>query len=142
VDFALQALLALGAKPKWSELSRTLGQLGMNLFDPPGVEGWSQGVAWLATSRYLGRMELAQWIASGRTAQTGFKFRPKPAKDATAPSLVDDALAQLGLEVSPATRQRLIDYLSGGEFGSESWYEMKLRGLYALLLALPEYQVH
>jgi DNA polymerase III delta subunit len=87
-------------------------------------------------------MELAQWIASGRTPQTGFKFRPKPAKDATAPSLVDDALAQLGLEVSPATRQRLVDYLNGGAFGSESWYEMKLRGLYALLLSLPEYQVH
>jgi hypothetical protein len=44
--------------------------------------------------------------------------------------------------VSPATRQQLIDYLSGGEFGSESWYEMKLRGLYALLLSLPEFQVH
>jgi uncharacterized protein (DUF1800 family) len=142
VEFALQALRALGAKSDWDTLLRSLRQLGMDLFDPPGVEGWSHGVAWLATSRYLGRMQLAQWIASGRTPQTGFKFRPKLAKDATAPSLVDDALAQLGLEVSPATRQRLVDYLNGGAFGSESWYEMKLRGLYALLLSLPEFQVH
>jgi uncharacterized protein (DUF1800 family) len=142
VDFALQALLALGAKPNWSTLSRSLRRMGMDLFDPPGVEGWSHGAAWLATSRYLGRMELAQWIASGRTPKTGFKFRPKLAPGATPTSLVDDALAQLGLEVSPATHQRLIDYLSGGEFGSESWYEMKLRGLFALLLSLPEFQVH
>jgi uncharacterized protein (DUF1800 family) len=147
VDFALQALLALGAKPNWSLLWRPLRQLGMNLFDPPGVEGWTHGAAWLATSRYLGRMELAQAIASGRNAKTdfgktGFKFRPKVAPDSTPTSLVDAALAQLGLEVSPATRQQLIDYLSGGEFGSESWYEMKLRGLFALLLSLPEFQVH
>jgi hypothetical protein len=36
----------------------------------------------------------------------------------------------------------LIDYVGGGAFGSESWYEMKLRGLFALLLSLPEFQVH
>jgi len=142
VDFALQALLALRAKPNWSTLSFSLRGMGMYLFDPPGVEGWSHGAAWLATSRYLGRMELAQRIASGRTSRTGFKFRPKLTAGATPTSLVDGALAQLGLEVSAATRQQLIDYLSGGEFGSESWYEMKLRGLFALLLSLPEFQVH
>jgi uncharacterized protein (DUF1800 family) len=142
VDFALQALLALGVKANWGTLSFSLRRMGMYLFDPPGVEGWSHGSAWLATSRYLGRMELAQSIASGRSSEKGFKFRPKLAAGATPTSLVDDALAQLGLEVSAATRQQLIEYLGGGEFGSQSWYEMKLRGLYALLLSLPEFQVH
>ena len=142
VEFVIQALLGLGVKTTWSDVPRFLVQMGMELFNPPGVEGWQHGSAWLAASRYLSRMALAQAIASGRSGKDGFKFRPTVPAGATPTSLVDDALAQLGLEVSPATRQQLIDYLSGGEFGSESWYEMKLRGLYALLLSLPEFQVH
>ncbi len=142
VEFVIQALLALGVKTSWRELPRHLVQMGMQLFDPPGVEGWQHGPAWLAASRYLSRMALAQAIASGRSGKDGFTFRPSVPEGATPASLVDGALSQLGLEVSAATRQRLIDYLSGGSFGSESWYEMKLRGLYALLLSLPEFQIH
>jgi len=142
VDFTLQALLALGVKTNWRHLPRFLQRMGMYLFDPPGVEGWQHGPAWLATSPYLGRMELAQRIASGRSRKDGFTFRPVAPDGATPASLVDGALAQLGLEVAEVTRGRLIEYVSGGAFGSESWYEMKLRGLYALLLSLPEFQVH
>jgi uncharacterized protein (DUF1800 family) len=142
VDFALQALVALDVQTTWNKLPRFLGRMGMSLFDPPGVEGWRHGGAWLATSRYLGRMELAQAIASGRASADGFVFRPVVPRGATPTSLVDAALAQLGCEVSAATRARLIVYVSGGTFNTQSWYEMKLRGLYALILSLPEYQVH
>ena len=142
VDFALQAVLALGVKVNWRHMPRFMQRMGMVLFDPPGVEGWQHGPAWLATSPYLGRMELAQRIASGRSGKDGFTFRPVVPEGATPASLVDAALAQLGLEVGEVTRGRLIDYVSGGTFGTESWYEMKLRGLYALLLSLPEFQVH
>jgi uncharacterized protein (DUF1800 family) len=142
VDFTLQALLALGVEPKWQRLPRFLAQMGMRLFDPPSVQGWQHGPAWLATSRYLTRMALAQAIASGRSGEDGFVFRPVVPEGATPASLVDGALAQLGLEVPALTRTRLVDYVSGGTFGTESWYEMKLRGLYVLLLSLPEFQVH
>jgi uncharacterized protein (DUF1800 family) len=142
VDFAVQAVLALEADADWRRVSPFLAQMGMHLFEPPGVEGWPQGDAWLASSRYLARMALAQAIASGRGPKDGFTFRPRVPEGATPASLVDGALAQLGLEVEPRTRARLVDYVSGGEFGTESWYEMKLRGLYALLLSLPEFQVH
>ena len=142
VDFALQALLALGVKTSWRELPPYLARMGMTLFDPPGVEGWQHGPAWLASSRYLTRMQLAQAFASGRSGKDSFTFKPVVPVGATPTSLVDGALAQLGLEVPSATRELLIAYVSGGEFGSQSWYEMKLRGLYALLLSLPEYQVH
>lgn len=141
VEFALGALLALRPKTHWRHLPRALARMGMSLFEPPGVEGWQHGPAWLATSRYLARMELAQAIASGRSGKDGFTFRPAAPGGATPASLVDGALAQLGLEVPDPTRERLIGYVSGGTFGTESWYEMKLRGLYALLLSLPEYQV-
>jgi uncharacterized protein (DUF1800 family) len=142
VDFAVQAVLALGVEVDWRRVLPFLAQMGMDLFEPPGVEGWPQGEAWLASSRYLARMGLAQAIASGRGGKDGFTFRPHVPEGATPASLVEGALAQLGLEVGAGTRARLVDYVSGGEFGTESWYEMKLRGLYALLLALPEFQIH
>jgi uncharacterized protein (DUF1800 family) len=142
VEFVVQALLALDVKPDWQRLQRPLLRMGMSLFEPPGVQGWQHGAAWLNAGRYLTRMAMAQAIASGRSRDDGFVFQPSVPDGATPTSLVDAAIAQLGLEVSALTRKRLIDYVSGGTFGTESWYEMKLRGLYALLLSLPEFQVH
>ena len=144
VEFATQALLALGVKSNLKELPRLLSRMGMDLFDPPGVEGWQHGPAWLATSRYLARMELAQALASGRGKNgfPGFRFKLKLPLGATPDALVDDALGRLGLEVSAPTRQRAIDYVSEGGFGSPEWLEKKWRGLFVLLLSLPESQVH
>lgn len=142
VEFVIQSVLALDAKPNWRRLQRPLSRMGMSLFEAPSVQGWQHGPAWLSTGRYLARMQLGQAIASGRSAKEGFAFHPVVPEGATPTSLVDAALAQLGLEVSALTRKRLIDYVSGGTFGTESWYEMKLRGLYALVLSLPEFQVH
>jgi uncharacterized protein (DUF1800 family) len=141
VEFAGQAMLALGVKSNLKPLPELLSRMGMDLLDPPGVEGWQHGPAWLASSRYLARMEFAQALASGR-GKNGFRFKPKPPVGATPESLVDDALGRLGLEVSTATRQRAIDYVAGGEFGSRTWLETQYRGLFALLLSLPESQVH
>ena len=141
IEFVIQAMLALGVKSNLKPLPRLLSRMGMDLFDPPGVEGWQHGPAWLATSRYLARLELAQAIASGR-GKNGFVFKPKVPVGATPAALVDDALQKLGLEVSPETRQRAIDYVGGGEFGSPLWYETKYRGMYVLLLGSPEFQVH
>jgi uncharacterized protein (DUF1800 family) len=142
VEFVMQASLALGAKPNLKEMWRSLREMGMELLDPPGVEGWQHGAAWIATSRYLARLQLAQSLASGRGGKDLFRFKPKLPKDASVSGLVDDALGRLGLEVSDTTRQQLIAHLGEGEFGSEEWYEMKYRGLFALLLSLPEFQVH
>jgi hypothetical protein len=115
--------------------------MGMELFQPPGVEGWQHGPAWLATSRYLARLEFALRLVSGDKG-SDFSFKLKLPVGATPESLVDDALGRLGLEVSAAARQRVIDYVAEGEFGSDVWFERKYRGLFVLLLSLPESQVH
>jgi uncharacterized protein (DUF1800 family) len=141
VEFATQALLALGVKGSLKELADRIARMGMDLFAPPGVEGWQHGSAWLATSRYLARIEFAHLLASG-WSKSGFKLKLKLPVDATPVSLVDGALAQLDLEVSDATRERLIAYLADGGFGSESWLQTRYPGLFVLLLGLPEFQVH
>jgi len=138
VEFATQALLALGVKlPK--TLNDYLRPMGMELFGPPGVDGWQHGPAWLSTSRYLARLELADAIVNSRR---GIKFKPRVPRDATPEALLDVTLARLGLEVSAATRQRALDALREDEFGSVRWRERSLPGLYLLLLGSPEFQVH
>jgi uncharacterized protein (DUF1800 family) len=141
VEFATQALLALDVKGNMKELAHRVTRMGMDLFAPPGVEGWQHGPAWLATSRYLARIEFAHLIASGH-GSSGFKRKLRLPSGATPGSLVDAALGQLDLEVSEATRERLIDYVAEGGFGGESWLQTRYPGLFVLLLGLPEFQVH
>jgi len=146
VDYALQMIAALDVQTKMDELPGLLDRMGMNLFDPPSVNGWNHSEAWLSTSRYRERFRLAQAVAAGRSKRE-FKFQPEKLLDptaATTPELVDGLLARLGVvSVPPATRQALIDYVDGGiALGDEEWLEVKFRGLVVLILTLPEYQVH
>jgi hypothetical protein len=145
-DFALQTLLALGVRGTPAELARDLREMGMELFNPPGVNGWSHGDAWLSTSRTLARMSFAQKVASSRGGRDPYPF---PAANFVRAGedpgrVVERVLAQLSLSPSDATRQALVGYLATGEPVDKrgDWFETKCRGLFALALALPEFQVH
>lgn len=144
-DYALQAMEVLGAKSNMKELPDYVRAMGLDLFNPPGVNGWNHSEAWLSTSRFLERFEFAQDLAAGRSKKV-FSVNPKKLLDASATTtgaLVDGLLARFGLTVPAATRQQLIDYVDGGAaLGDDEWLEVKFRGLLLLLLTLPEYQVH
>jgi uncharacterized protein (DUF1800 family) len=145
-DFVVQLVKALGVKADFGELADRLRFMGMDLFNPPGVNGWEHGDAWLGTSLYLARIALAQEIARSRSKKP---FRFDPEKKLFEPSrgdgagTVDALLDLLHLSVPAETRQTLIDYVdSGSELNDEDWLETKYRGLFVLLLSLPEFQVH
>ena len=144
VDFALQGIEALEAKTKLDEVPDFVRFMGMDLFNPPSVNGWNHS-AWLSTSRFLERFEFAQELAAGRDKKI-FKFIPKKLLDASVVStgpMVDGLLARMGVTVPDATRQALIDYLDGGDaLSDEEWLETKFRGVFVLLLTLPEFQIH
>jgi uncharacterized protein (DUF1800 family) len=144
VDFVLQALQALSIKPKSKVLPGTVSKMGMELFNPPGVNGWSHGANWLATSSYLARFEFAQAIADQR--DSWFKMKASKLVDTStrdATQVVDDLLAKLGITVPSDSRQALVDHLEGGAaLSDEDWYEIKFMGLFGLLLTLPEFQFH
>lgn len=146
VDFALQALLALGVQTTMAELPRALERMGMALFDPPSVNGWNNSDAWLATSRYRERFALAQDIASGRSKKE-YKLKPERLLDPSATTsgeIVDGLLARLGVRNVPAaSRQALIEYVDSGlALSDDDWLQIKFRGLLVLILTLPEFQVH
>ena len=71
VEFATQMILALEAKSSFENLPDNLERMGMDLFNPPSVNGWNNSEAWLATARYRERFFLAQRLASGRSKRDG-----------------------------------------------------------------------
>jgi uncharacterized protein (DUF1800 family) len=145
VDFTLQGIAALEAKTKLDEMPDFVRFMGMDLFNPPSVNGWNHSEAWLSTSRFLERFEFAQELAAGRDKKI-FKVIPKKLLDPSVVStgpMVDGLLDRMGVTVPDATRQALIDYLDGGQaLSDEEWLETKFRGVFVLLLTLPEFQVH
>jgi uncharacterized protein (DUF1800 family) len=47
-------------KSQWEGMARWQAQLGMNLFQPPTVAGWTEGEAFITTGRYLDRINLVR----------------------------------------------------------------------------------
>ena len=148
VDFANQLINALGTKSNWEALPGALERMGMDLFNPPSVNGWNHSEAWLATARFRERFYLAQRIASGRTKRdNGYLTKVDKLLDPSVTSsgdIVDTMLARFGVQGVPAaSRQALIDYLeTGAALSDEEWLEVKFRGLLVLIFTLPEFQVH
>jgi uncharacterized protein (DUF1800 family) len=143
----VQSLLATRAKADLNEAHELMEDMGMELFEPPGVDGWQPGAGWLSASRYLARLRFAQMLASGRhTKKDGAKFDPTklvPKHANSASEIVDALLDQFHVSTPPAaTRQALIDYLVPIDPDDEDWVETKLRGLFVLLMSLPEFHVH
>jgi uncharacterized protein (DUF1800 family) len=148
VDFANQMITQLAPKSSFELLPRDLDRMGMDLFNPPGVNGWNHSDSWLATARYRERFFLAQRVAGGRDKREG-RYKTlvskllDPAVTDTG-AIVDGLLTFFGARNVPAaTRQELIDYLNGGlALSDEDWLEIKFRGVLVLILTLPEFQVH
>jgi uncharacterized protein (DUF1800 family) len=148
VDFANQLVNALAVKSSFEALPGALERMGMDLFNPPSVNGWNHSESWLATARFRERFFLAQRIAAGRSKKdSGYQTKVDKLLDPTVTSsgdIVDTMLARFGVTGVPAaSRQALIDYLeTGAALSDEEWLEVKFRGLLVLIFTLPEFQVH
>jgi uncharacterized protein (DUF1800 family) len=145
-EFAFSAIRATRASTNGKPLPDHLANMGMDLFDPPTVNGWNNGLAWLSSGQFLGRFEFAQALAAARSGD--LKLSPTRLFDraaTSADSVVDELLAKLGIAaIVPAdARQALIDYFGGAtNFYDPAVIEQKVRGAIALMLDLPEFQVH
>ncbi len=145
-EFAFHAIRATRTSTNAKTLPDHLGNMGMDLFDPPSVNGWNNGLAWLSSGQFLARFEFAQALAAGRTGD--LKLSPTKLFDRSATSadpVVDELLAKLGIaaQVPPDARQALVDYFGGAtNFYDQTVVEQKVRSAIALMLDLPEFQVH
>jgi len=145
-EFAFHAIRALKGKTNGKTLPDHLDAMGMDLFDPPGVNGWGHGLSWLSSGLFLARMNFAQALAAGRDSNLKLvpsKVIERTSQDAT--DVTDQLLAKLGVatHVPAGARQALIDYFEGASnFLDPLVLEQKVRGAVMLALSLPEFQVH
>jgi uncharacterized protein (DUF1800 family) len=150
VEYALSAMRATKASTNYQQLPSYLEAMGMELLNPPSVNGWSQGLSWLSTGQFLNRFDFAQTLAAGRDVKV-LKMKPTQIfdDDATSASqVVDELLNVFGIaaRVPAGARQALIDYLNDPappvSFKDPAVIEKKVRGVIALILQLPEFHIH
>jgi uncharacterized protein (DUF1800 family) len=145
-EFAFGAIRACKGKTNGKPLPDHLEAMGMDLFDPPGVNGWNHGLPWMASGLFLARIKFAQALAAGRTSD--LKLTPTKVIDRNATNaadVTDEILAKLGMTayVPAGARQALVDYFEGAtNFVDVDTLEQKVRGAIMLALSLPEFQVH
>ncbi|MBX2838125.1 MAG: DUF1800 family protein [Gammaproteobacteria bacterium] len=58
-------------KSDWQQMPSIVAKLGMNLFAPPNVSGWSEGEAFVAPGRLLGRYRYLNDVANGAKKKQG-----------------------------------------------------------------------
>lgn len=150
VEFALSAMRALRVGSNYSQIPVYLREMGMDLFDPPSVNGWTSGTSWLSTGQFLNRFAFAQALAAGRSTKV-MKLNPKQVFDddaSDASQVVDELLGKLGIaaRVPAGARQALIDYLDDPvpipDFSDATVIEKKVRGVISIMLQLPESHIH
>jgi uncharacterized protein (DUF1800 family) len=162
IDFTVSALRLLHMKlhGKYQETQGgsydvvldQLTNMGQILFQPPSVFGWDWELSWMSSSALLARYAFARDLVASRDGG-GSSFQPAKVLDADVFELTDagdivDAVADaLGIDLAAAERTALIAYLTDNnpptpvDLHDLDTVDRKLRGLFALLLQSPAFQL-
>jgi uncharacterized protein (DUF1800 family) len=65
VDLVVGTARALGAKPDFETCARACSEMGQELFEPPGVQGWAEGEGWIHSAAWIARTNFAARVADG-----------------------------------------------------------------------------
>jgi uncharacterized protein (DUF1800 family) len=158
-EFLVGSARMLGAKLRkdhaW-EIGNALAAMGQSLYSPPSVFGWDEGLAWVAASGLLERAATAEALADARGKYAAYTFKPdkllgkkKEWAGLGASGAVARLLEAADLpEASPATVAALEAYAAADENGQPqpvtvdaTFADVKARGILALILSSPEYQL-
>ncbi len=166
-EFTIGAARLLDVQIDARLLAQAMRVMGQTLFDPPNVAGWPGGSTWLGTSTWFARVNAAAQLVNGGAFEEGKTIRAAKAKKQgatrapniaaadlsavfpTLPASADDAIDQAASvmvdgRISAEAQTTLREYLDeGNSFATlaRATQEERLRGLVALLLASPEYQL-
>ena len=151
-DYVVGVARSIGVKSDGRALAGASRNMGQVLFDPPNVAGWPGGDAWIGTSTWFARVNFAAALANGSAA--GRRRQQADIPDVVGlfdppPASSSDAVARIGAllldgQMADASKEALVGYLDdGGAFASltDARRDERLRGLVALVLASPEYQL-
>ncbi len=138
-EFVLGTMHTLEARANLRESVSVMAQLGQALFEPPTVEGWKGGRAWINSASMLGRANFAAELTMSKRygeiadpAELATRLGWQQPRDA-----VEYYIELLIARDAPNARAAVEDYLSQatGRLGD------RLRGVVHLLMTLPEFQL-
>jgi hypothetical protein len=66
VDYVVGVIRAISGRPDPREMEVACSLMGQELFEPPGVQGWKGGEAWIHTASWLERTKFAAAVSAGR----------------------------------------------------------------------------
>jgi len=152
VQWMVQTARVLEAPlPPAAATETALKQMGQVLFEPPNVKGWPGGRAWITSSTYLFRCNLAGYVVSGQgPALPGFRKNfgsvEIPLDEIAPPDLradpvaLSDALTMrlVNGRLPASDRTKLITFLqSHGDPVADG----TVRDFLHLVMSTPEYQI-
>ncbi len=130
-------------------LNQAMESMGQVLFEPPSVNGWDGGRAWINTSTLFVRQNTAVYLITGKRPNEPFenkavRYDPTSLLDGLegrSPQAVVDRLADVlvGEHVGPDRRRPLYDFAEGRRNGADE--PQALIGLLCMITAMPEYQL-
>jgi uncharacterized protein (DUF1800 family) len=160
IDYVVSTLRLLKMKPKgryyqilggsYATVIDHLSNMGQTIADPPSVFGWDWEGGWISSATLLARYTFARDLIVWRD---GGGFRPDKLMDlglSDPDAIIDAAAAVLGVQdhLTAADKTAMSDYLTdGGTNPSLNLFDydtrnLKLHGLFALIMQSPAYQLH
>ena len=151
-EFVCTAIRELDASVPIRSVPPMLARMGQALFNPPSVEGWHEGLAWINTATLFERANFANHLATQRGVAGDGRFEPDRwvPKDADAKKVIETfATTLLDGDVPAPMRAALEAYLNGKDKEGKpvvfkptrEALDEKVRGVVRLMLSSPEYQL-
>jgi uncharacterized protein (DUF1800 family) len=140
-EFIARAVREVG----WQNLSldrvrAPLANMGMLLFEPPDVGGWTLGAGWFSTGTMLARTNFASTLAASQKSFLGVALET----EGQSPQAVLAAMLErvTPAPLDPAPHQALLSYLAadGAWTGTAEQLSTRAAGLARLLVGSSEYQ--
>ncbi|MEM1098723.1 MAG: DUF1800 domain-containing protein [Planctomycetota bacterium] len=137
-------------------LNDAMERMGMSLFDPPSVNGWDGGRAWINTSTLFVRQNLATYLIAGKEPGEEFDARDARVSGTHDPRKLLAGLDEASHDQPEAVVDHVVDALLGTHVPSDrraSLYAFAqerqrgpsdphaLLGLLCTVTAMPEYQL-
>jgi uncharacterized protein DUF1800 len=114
LDFLVGSCKRLGIDPPPAVVASAAGILGQRVFDPPSVKGWDGGRAWITTSSFLQRGNMAGMLLGVVKIEDVMKGDPaEPEPDPEDPATPEPATPAPSPEQAPGER-RLKGQRKGG----------------------------
>jgi len=142
VDYVIGAMRALGGRPDPRELERSASGMGQTLFEPPGVQGWEGGEAWIHTASWIARTRFAADVSAGRREMLRKapmeSLFPMRRRRNVRTALEDLLRALLPGGLSPARHRALLVTLEELESNSDA---QRFQEMAYAVLCLPEFHM-